>query len=509
MRIAIIDLGSNSVRMNIVNIDPEGSYSMVDQTKEMVRLSEGMGQEKLLQPIPMKRTIDSIKLFQRLIVAYGVMEVYPICTAAVRSAANQKEFLDRVSKETGLEFRVITGYEEAYYDYVGVINSIDDRDFIMIDIGGGSTELALVKNREMKEAISIPYGSVTLTEQFLGHGQDKQAIARLETFFKELLDKVQWLDEGKGLPIVGLGGVVRTIAKVNRYIIGFPLVNMHNYRMRSDEVGDVFRMIFKTSVEKISDIQGVNRRRSDIMKGGLIPIKALMDCIQPKTVVISGNGLRDGIFYEWYLRSNALPIKVNDVLEHSLDNTLKRYNINRFHCKKVQDLAVTLFDGVQETFKLNDYHRKILKTAALLHDIGMHIDYYNHQYHGFYLVLNSRLYGLTNKELISIAFLVGMHREADVKESWRNYDMLVNKDDMKDIRRLCMLIKIAEKLDRSESGLIQELEVAVDENEKKITVIGHSYEDIELEVVAATQYNLRFKKAFGYDIEFKQAEREM
>jgi len=169
-RIAIIDLGSNSVRMNIMHINKDGSYYLLDQVKQMVRLSQGMGPEKMLRPEPIRRTFETLYLFRKLIEAFNVEEVHGVATAAVRQAVNQKEFLRNLERHAGFRFEVISGEDEAYYDFLGVMNTIDAPDCLVVDIGGASTELVWVEKRSIRGSISLPFGSVTLSERFCPGG---------------------------------------------------------------------------------------------------------------------------------------------------------------------------------------------------------------------------------------------------------------------------------------------------------------------------------------------------
>ncbi|EOD01377.1 exopolyphosphatase [Caldisalinibacter kiritimatiensis] len=494
-KLAIIDLGSNSIRVIIMRINNDGSYIMLDQAKEMVRLSEGMGKELTLKSEPINRTIHTLKLFKKLIQSHSVDEVHCITTAAVRRAKNRYEFLKTVKKETGLEFRVISGEKEAYYDYLGVINTIDIQDCIMIDVGGASTEIAWIENRLIKEVISLPFGAVILTEDFLDKDIiTKDMIKNLENYILEEFNNIKWLKKAKGLPIIGVGGTIRTIAKVDKKKIKFPLVSLHNYKMNIEEVSEVYKKVTSTKLKDRKKIPGVSKDRADIIAGGIAPVKCLIEYLESENLIISGNGLREGIFFENYLKDREYKI-VDDVLINSVENILKRYDTNLKHSYHVQKLALSLFDQTKELHALGENERKLLAVGALLHDIGMFVDYYNHHKHGFYLTLNSRPYGLENRELVICAYLVAMHRDKSFKESWRNYKMLIDKEDYNLIKKLSIFIKMAEKLDRSEYGNIKNIDCSIDK--KAVNIKLNSTYDPELEIVSVMKFEKDFKKLFG------------
>ncbi|MCT4607220.1 MAG: exopolyphosphatase [Marinisporobacter sp.] len=495
-KFAIIDLGSNSVRMIIVKIYGNGIYKLIEEVKEMVRLSEKMGEERILKQEPIDRTIYALKLFKSLIRAHKANETFCIATGAVRSAKNQKEFLQKVKEETGFIFDVISGESEGYYDYLGVMNTIHVSDCIIIDIGGASTELVWVENRKLKEVVSIPFGAVLLTEKFIGKNKyNLEKLEKLEKFMLNKLENISWLKKVNYLPIVGVGGSIRTLAKVHRKKIHFPIQKIHNYQMNHEEVTSIYNMVTTCKPKDRRNIPGIKKERADIIVGGLAPAKVLMDYIKAKELIISGNGLREGVFFKNYLSNRGYKENVvEDVLKSRVENIMKRYDTNMEHSYQVQRLALCLFDEIKEIHKLGDWERKLLAVSALLHDIGVYVDYYNHHQHGFYLVLNSRIYGLTNKELLICAFLVGMHRNIEFKGNWKEYHKLLDKKDYEKIKKLSLFLRMSEMLDRNEYGSVKDLKCHITEDRVKILL--KTDKKVELEVSAAMKSEKDFQKCF-------------
>lgn len=502
-KIAIIDMGSNSIRMLIMNIYEDGSYRIADQKKEMVRLSENMGNEMTLKPQAMQRTIYALNLFRKFIDSQQVDSIYAVATAAVRNAKNSEEFLERIRKETDFEFEVITGEDEAYYDYLGVVYTIDIDDCVIIDIGGGSTELIWVEARELREAVSLPYGAVILTEQFIG--KEKYSIEKAEKIYRfmiEQLKTVKWLKKIKKLPLVGLGGSIRTLAKIDRKRIGFPLESLHNYQMTTKEVNYAYESVIKANdEEERKKIPGVGKDRADIIVAGLAPLKAVMDYMKADKLIISGNGLREGVFYRHYVNKCGYK-RIEDVLYHSIDNILQNYEVNTRHAQYVRSLALSLFDQTRTIHKMREEERKLLSVSSLLHDIGLYVDYYNHHRHGFYLVLNSRINGLRNRELVMCAFIVGMHRNMEFKTDWKAYDMLIDGKDYKTICQLALFLRIAEMLDRNESGSIADIQCNI--TYKQVQMWLKAQGPVELEVSAAMKSELDFQKLFHRNLSIFQ-----
>lgn len=489
-KFAVIDLGSNSVRMIIMKVYRDRSYKMIDHAKEMVRLSEGMGEDNTLKPDAMRRTLHTLKLFKKSIAVHAVDQVFTIATAAVRNASNQRFFLDKMKRETGFDFDVISGDQEGYYDYLGVINTIQIDDCVIIDTGGASTELVLVKNRQVENVISLPYGAVVLTEKFAAKHEKTQAA--VEKFMEEQFNEIAWLEEAAGLPVVGLGGSIRTLAKIGRKENGFVIETLHNYEMSLRKVTATYRKVVDTEVQERRYIPGVAKERGDIIAAGLVPVKVLMKILHSDKLIISGNGLREGVFYKNYLK--GCKYRIQDVLTHSIDNILKNYDANMQHCYHVQKLALSLFDQTQTLHGLGAEERRLLGAAALLHDIGMYVDYYNHHKHGFYLILNTRLYGLCHRELVMCAFIVGMHRITELKQDWKEYKAIIDKDDYEMVKKLALFVRLAEKLDRNEYGSVDDIECCITDD--SIQMMLKTNYDSDLEIAVAMKNEKAFEKVF-------------
>jgi len=497
-KIAVIDLGSNSVRMNIILINDCGGYSVFDQAKEMVRLSEGLHVDGFLKQDPMDRTIKALNYFKRLIEVNNITKVHAVSTAAVRMAKNKNTFIERVKRETGFDFRVISGEEEAYYDFLGVANTIDFKDAVLLDIGGASTEIMWVKNRELVESISIPLGSVILTEQFAKIKSMKVKTEAAHAYLKSVFEDIPWLKEVKDMPIIGLGGVIRAVGKVDRNAHRYPLENVHNYHLERHEVDDLIKLVHETPMGDLDKIEGISKKRADIMSMGIMPLKALIDYIEPPELIISGKGLRDGLFYEVFFKQIGQAPVVENVLEHSSQNMLKRYSTNMPHAKHVQMLALKLFDQLNPIHAYSDKDRKILGVASLLHDIGMHIEFYDHHIHGMYLLVNSGIDGLTDRETLAVAYLIGNHRSINTFGHLKDYDQILDKEEATKLLKLANFLQIAEQLDRDEFRSITDLQAEITEKRVYLRVISDEFP--ELDILSAMRFADRFYKYYKYEL---------
>ncbi|GEP23694.1 exopolyphosphatase [Lentilactobacillus diolivorans] len=297
---AVIDLGSNSVRMTISKVGGDGTYQTMTQMKEYVRLSENMGVEKILQPDAIERTIKALREFKEVYSKLDNLKIKAVATAAVRQAANQKQFLKKVKSEIGIDLNVISGSQEAYYDYVGVSETLPATNGVIIDTGGASAEIILVQNGKVSNLISIPIGSVTLSSKFdLSNEVSAAELFKAVIFVNKIYSNVWWLRNGLNLPIIGLGGSNRTLAKINRRFNNLlDTDDIHGYQLRNSDVNDTFQRIISKNLEERKEVPGISKDRADIIVGGLIPVILLMNFLDSDRITFSTSGLREGILFE-------------------------------------------------------------------------------------------------------------------------------------------------------------------------------------------------------------------
>ncbi len=229
-KVAIVDLGSNSVRLIIIMIQKGRHYKLIEQEKEMVRLGETLYEDNMLKEAPMERTMQTLKLFRDLIESYKAEKIILTATAAVRNASNRDFFLEKIKDEFNWDFQVISGEREAFLGYLGVINTISETSFLIADIGGGSTEISLAENRKLIESISLNFGSVTLK------GKEDELLKKLEG--------LTWLKNSE-LPLVGLGGTIRSFAKIYKRNSPYPIDKLHNLEISLENSKKAIEMVTK------------------------------------------------------------------------------------------------------------------------------------------------------------------------------------------------------------------------------------------------------------------------
>ena len=499
-KIGIIDLGSNTARLVIVEMFTDGHYMVVDELKESVRLGQDMDRDGFLKPQRIAETIKTLKMFKRLCDASGVERIIAVGTAAVRRAKNQRSFLDEIQVSCNITIRVLSEEEEAVLVYRGVINSMDIPKGLILEIGGGSTKIVYYNRRNLLNFATLPFGAVTLTDLFANDASPEDAAAHIEEFFTEQLKKLAWLKEvDPEVQMIGAGGSFRNLFKIAKLVRKYPLDTAHNYRLDTEDFVSVYDMLKALDVDKRKKIKGLSPNRADIMPAAMAIIKAFVSYMNINSFAICGCGLREGL-----MLNQALPITtekpISDVLGYSLETLVRYHGCDPKHVEHVMQLSIQLFKQLRVLHKFSRQYLKILKIAASLHDCGRRVKYYNHARHSWYMILGSSIYGATHREIILAAFVAGCHNREEIPMAeWVKYKDLLLEEDLDAVKKLGVLLRIAESLDRTQCGVVTGLncDVLGDSVIMKTELAG----DAALEIRDASSANPEFKRAFKKNLE--------
>ena len=499
-KIGIIDLGSNTARLVIVDMFADGHFMVVDELKESVRLGQDMDRDGFLKPQRIAETVKTLKMFKKLCDASGVDRIIAVGTAAVRRAKNQRSFLDEIQVSCNITIRVLSEEEEAVLVYRGVINTMDIPKGIILEIGGGSTKIIYYNRRNLLNFASLPFGAVTLTDLFSSDATPEEATAHIEEFFTEQLKKLPWLSEvDPEAQMIGVGGSFRNLFKINRLMNKYPLDTPHNYRMATDDFDKIYGTLRALDVDKRKKIKGLSPKRADIMPSAMAIVKAFVSYMNIDNFAIGGYGLREGIMV-----NQALPITtekpISDVLSYSLEKVVRYTGCDVKHVEHVMQLSIQLFKQLRVLHKFSRQYLKVLKIAASLHDCGQRMRYYNHAKHSWYTILNAQISGATHREIVLAAFVAGCHNREDIPAGeWMKYKDLLMEEDLDAVKKLGVLLRIAESLDRTHCGMVTGIncDVLGDSVIMKTEVAG----DASLEIRDASSANPEFKRAFRKNLE--------
>ncbi|MCA9835871.1 MAG: Ppx/GppA family phosphatase [Trueperaceae bacterium] len=494
-RIAIIDLGSNTARLVVFAYEAKKHYQLVDELREVVRLSEGMGEGKIIRADAYERALQTLVSFKTYCDAAGIAKIRATATSAVREAQNGESFLRSARERAGLELELLPGDAEARMGTLAVANSLPYPDAIIFDIGGGSLEVSLMQGRKFVKAASWPLGAVTATEQFLQHDPVKKK--EVKALLKETRSQAEgfFADLPKELPVIGIGGTIRNLADVQKKRENYVLDILHDYVLKKSDLAEIVEdLVEKTVVEK-RDISGLNSDRADIITAGGIVVLEALEFSGAAEMIISGMGLREGLFFTELMPDE--PHLLDDVRGFSIANLAQRYYDRPAHNEHVKVLSLKLFDELCSLHQYGDWERELLGHAALIHDIGMAVNYYDHHKHGLFLVMSAALPGFSHREQALIGLLCRYHRKGS--PSSQGYDALLQEDDMARLGKLAALLRLAEYLERSKSQRIKDLRCHIGEGFVQIEALAQG--DAYIELREANDRKDLFAEAYGVKVE--------
>lgn len=453
-------MGSNSFRLVVYGFKKGSWWALTDEIREAVRVSEGLGPEGELQAEPMDRALHTAAVYAAFCEASGIDEVDAVATSAIREAPNRDDLLKAIKKETGLKVRVISGEDEARYGWLAMVNSTTVEDGYGVEIGGGSAQLMRIEGRQLKDACSLPLGSVRLTEAFLPSGKpSNKELKAVRRHVTDELDAVDWWPQ-KGDRLVGIGGTIRNLAAATLKQLDTPDIDVQGFVLTRNALEDLIEELADKRASKRDSIPGIKPDRSDVILGGTLALATMMDEGGFKEMEVSEAGLREGIFFECLLEDSDPPL-FGDVRRESVINLAHRYRTDDEHVGHVAKLSLELFDSLGEAgvHDLGGAERELLWAACELHDIGVAVDYDDHHRHSAYLILNSGLAGYTSREQVIVALLARYHRKGDPDAS--SLGDLAEKGDKSRVRLLSGIIRLAEQLERSRDQSVKAVDVSV------------------------------------------------
>ena len=500
-RIGIIDLGSNTARLLLVDVYDDGYFHLVDQLKESPRLGEGMEKDGFLKPARIQETIRTLKLFRKLCDVNGISRIIAVATAAVRRAKNQRSFLDEVSAVCGIKLRVLSAEEEAIYVYRGVINTMDIPKGLILEIGGGSTKIVYYNRRNLLNFETLPFGAITLTEMFNQEGLSPvEQCKKIEEFFTEQLKNIPWLSTiDPETQLIGVGGSFRNLCRMTKIMKKYPLKTIHNYVVSDNDFCHVYDLVKSLDLDRKKKIKGLSSGRADIFPSALAVVSAFKNFMKLENISISGSGLRTGLMFNYAVPSTT-DKPISDVLTFSLNNLVNFYGYDKKHTEQVVNLSVQLFKQLRVLHKFPRNYLKILKIASYLYDSGKKVSFYNFEKHSGYIIINADVYGISHRDLVMASFVASCTGLDDVNlAEWAKFRDLVSDEDIEAVRKMGIILRIANSFDRSLSSVVKGVncDILGDSVIMKTEVDG----DASLELQSANEVGADFRKVFKKNLE--------
>ncbi|MEK6284613.1 MAG: Ppx/GppA phosphatase family protein [Acidobacteriota bacterium] len=542
MKLAAIDIGSNSIHLVIVRAVQGQHPEIIDREKEMVRLGAGTLREHRLSKETIERAITTLGRFKKMAEHNGADPIITTATSAVRESRNSAKFIDRVRKEVGLDVQVLPGVEEARLIAMAVseVTDFNNRRALIIDIGGGSTEFIITGGGEPELLLSLRIGAVRLAEKFINTDpisteQRNRLIANIRADFT----RAAWQIKGVGYDfVIGSSGTVLNMASA--LVQGdepygsdsVPEYESFNKTVTLHQIEWLNRKLARMTLRERRRVPGIEKGRADIIVAGGLLLQYILSDLGATEITSCDWSLREGVILNYLRRrreihavpqiqvpalapsgrQDALLYPVTDdstldVRGRSVLSVARRYDYDVTHSHHVARLATQIFDDTAEVHQLSEQDRKLLQYAAILHDIGFHIAHNNHHRHGLYLIKNSEMPGFSGDEIAVMATMVRYHRgslprKSNDARSRREHEDYYGLDRGKraTMLRLASILQIADGLDRSHRQLISDVRCMVADG--NVTFIGSSAGECELEMWSAERKSTWFSEIFKVGVRF-------
>ncbi len=499
---AVIDIGSNAIRLQVARIDKPGSYEVLCEERKPVRLGEGVFVTGELADSAILRAIEALKYFREIATVYRVELVRAVATSAAREASNAGEFVRQVEESTGLTVEVISGQEEARLIHLGLRDSLllePDRQYLLIDIGGGSTEISVATKSRVLISESLKLGTVRLTELFVKSDPIRER--DFDRMYKYIRDTVTRYQKVTGVAghdaAIGTAGAMSALAALSQK---FRDTNVRLASLGRKELELILNRLKAATLAERRAWLGAETDRAEVIVAGSVVLLGLMEVLGFSDILISPKGLRDGVMLELAEKlTGPVPAQRqrDEVIVESVHAIGTRYQYDPQHAKQVGRLALQLFKDLERIHGLKPEHRDLLLAASLLHDIGQFINYSKHHKHSYYLIKYSGVAGFNETEVELIANIARYHRRAHPSKKHPEYASLPSGEQQV-VAKLSALLRIADAFDRSHQRLVSRLECHLEGPQVRIDL--HVHEPLSLELWAFEQKSQLFSDVFELPI---------
>ncbi len=475
--VASIDIGTNSTHLLIaeINLDLK-TFSIKFTDKYTTRLGE-RDEEGNLTEESIQRVFKTLKRFKDYCESNGVNQIITAATSAVREAPNGREFLNRVQIDLGIQIELISGSEEARLIYLGVLSgmALEDQSYVIIDIGGGSTELILADNNDAIALTSSRVGAVRLKNDFIDRETiNKERSDFLRTFIQGSLEpsvgKIKRrLEKEKAVSLIATSGTSISLGNLILSDLGQPKQKMHGYKFKKENLEIVLEKLIKMPISEIKNIPSLSERRAEIIIPGALILDTSMDMLNFNELTISERALREGLVVDWMLRKgiikNEFSIQSN-IRKTTIVHQARKFGVDKERSEKITNIALQIYDQTKNIFHSNNDSKakELLWAACHLYNCGKYVNISSYHKHSWYLIKSCDLLGYSQSERNIIASVARYHRKTLPKKRHDSWQSLISKEEKTLVLEMSLILRLAASIDQRPENLISSIIIKLQKN---------------------------------------------
>lgn len=461
LQTAIIDIGSNTVRLVMYRYSPEEGLREIGNMKKVARLRTYLLPSGEMSKEGIEMLSNLLTSFKEILQDYEITDVKIAATAAIRQATNREEVVELMTQQLGMTIDILSEEEEAYFGFLAVVNSMATQSALTIDIGGGSTELTLFKDKKLYKTFSFPFGTVSLKQQFVTQTEmSEEEKQRLRQYVIAQFQTLPWV-VGANLPLIAIGGSARNIAQVHQQKVDYPLSDVHQYEMTKADVDQLTEELGHMTLEQLKELNGLASDRADIIVLALEVFASLMTVSNAPLFLVCKKGLREGLIINTVAMTNKSAFDKNDVFHQYVKHLAFTYGRSEEVSYNLCMLASQLYSEACKlnVIQFNQEHLKWLECAAKLFSIGEYIELDSRSEHTFYLIANQSILGLTQKERIQLALLASYKNKEYFDRFIEPFASWFTKDEQKTLKDLGSLLKFIFALNISKRNNVEHIQL--------------------------------------------------
>ncbi|MBO7528174.1 MAG: hypothetical protein J6T74_09865 [Clostridia bacterium] len=492
---AIIKLSAQTIKLSLIDVTSNGYYNLFDEITETVKLGMSVEQNGLIMPNVINEALTLLKLFRKICDANNVSKIVAIAESFIKVAKNQKSFFDEIYNNTGFAFSILSPEEEVKVIYKGITNTIDISKALAIYIAPNQTHIIQFNRRTIMSSQSINLGYLNLAEKFVDELNPEEKMKKMiAEFTQELKNNEILSDDDQEITYIGVGTVFESIGKLARKITKYPLELANNYVLTRDAFNSVYEVVNSLDLDKTKKLKGITEDRADALASGVAILKALFDMQKFNATSICANCFDEGVVAQ-NLPNDAQDRVPSDMLSVSLETIRTFYDRELSNTLNVYNLAVILFKQLKVIHKLPRNYVKPLRIAASMYNCGTRIGFDNYANNSFEIIVNSKLYGASQKDILLAAFACKAQNLENLNlAEWLKYKDILTEEDLDAVRKLGVIVNLASSLDKSRMGNVQDITCDILGDSIIMKTIVNA--DASFDIMQAQKVGTNFKKVF-------------